>query len=258
MRKASDASCSSWGRSNLRGPSLGLNPGSKTSVRRLDFPSTCRVSRTGTTVRGDPPGEAHESSDSPDNHGQPWERCSSKQADEHQFPAYMRRMSLRSVVEWAPREGNEEADRLSNGNTEDFEPSLRIEVTARHSPGGIGSRRSGRTTVAGSPRTRRSPEQMPEGKETVTRRAFAVEGSMVTMWQKTIIPLTTTCRYDSDRPTATVSLLPLVLRPLFLFALSSVLMLLPSVFLQHRVTIRVMGSFSIRLSVTASDKILPN
>ena len=39
-------------------------------------------------------------------------------------------MSLRSVVEWAPREANKEADKLANGNTEDFDPSLRIEVSA--------------------------------------------------------------------------------------------------------------------------------
>ena len=39
-------------------------------------------------------------------------------------------MSLRTVVEWAPREGNKEADKLANGNAEDFDPSLRIDVSA--------------------------------------------------------------------------------------------------------------------------------
>ena len=47
-----------------------------------------------------------------------------------ELASYMRRMSLRTVVEWAPREGNKEADWLANGNAEDFDPSLRIDVSA--------------------------------------------------------------------------------------------------------------------------------
>ena len=46
-----------------------------------------------------------------------------------ELASYMRRMSLRTVVEWVPREGNKEADRLANGNAEDFDPSLRIDVS---------------------------------------------------------------------------------------------------------------------------------
>ena len=47
-----------------------------------------------------------------------------------ELASYMRRMSLRTVVEWEPREGNKEADKLANGNAEDFDPSLRINVSA--------------------------------------------------------------------------------------------------------------------------------
>ena len=47
-----------------------------------------------------------------------------------ELASYMRRMSLRTVVVWVRREGNKEADRLANGNAEDFEPSLRIDVSA--------------------------------------------------------------------------------------------------------------------------------
>ena len=47
-----------------------------------------------------------------------------------ELASYMRRMSLRTVVEWVPREGNKEADKLANGNAEDFDPSLRIVVSA--------------------------------------------------------------------------------------------------------------------------------
>ena len=47
-----------------------------------------------------------------------------------ELASYMRRMSLRTVVGWAPCEGNKEADKLANGNAEDFDPSLRIDVSA--------------------------------------------------------------------------------------------------------------------------------
>ena len=40
-----------------------------------------------------------------------------------ELASYMRRMSLRTVVEWVPREGNKEADKLANGNAEDFSAS---------------------------------------------------------------------------------------------------------------------------------------
>ena len=58
-----------------------------------------------------------------------------------ELASYMRRMSL----EWAPREGNKEADKLANCNAEDFDPSLRIDVSAStlslgHSPRSPGSR----------------------------------------------------------------------------------------------------------------------
>ena len=60
--------------------------GSQTSACHLDSRSTRRASRTETTVRRDLLGETHESSDSPDDHGQPWERYSPEQTDEHQVP----------------------------------------------------------------------------------------------------------------------------------------------------------------------------
>ena len=46
-----------------------------------------------------------------------------------ELASYMRKMILRTVVERAPREGNKEADKLANGNTEDFDPSLRSTLT---------------------------------------------------------------------------------------------------------------------------------
>ena len=97
---------------------LDFCPGSKTSAHHLDPRITRRISRNETTVRGDPPGETHESSDSADA------------AVLMELASYMRRMSLRKVVGWAPREGNKEADKLANGNAEDFDPSLRIDVSA--------------------------------------------------------------------------------------------------------------------------------
>ena len=42
----------------------------------------------------------------------------------------MKKMSLRTVVEWTPREGNREADRLANGQWDDFDEALRIPVVA--------------------------------------------------------------------------------------------------------------------------------
>ena len=39
-------------------------------------------------------------------------------------------MSIRAVVEWAPREGNKEADRLANGDHGAFDLALRIPVSA--------------------------------------------------------------------------------------------------------------------------------
>ena len=67
-----------------------------------------------------------------------------------ELASYMRRMSLRTVVEWVPRERNKEADRLANGNAEDFDPSLRIDVSASTLswdilPESPGSGRSSRT-----------------------------------------------------------------------------------------------------------------
>ena len=42
----------------------------------------------------------------------------------------MRKMSIRTGVEWVPKEGNREADKLANGDHETFDPILRIPVSA--------------------------------------------------------------------------------------------------------------------------------
>ena len=47
-----------------------------------------------------------------------------------EMSCYMKKMSIRASVEWIPREGNREADRLANGIFHGFNPDLRIPVTA--------------------------------------------------------------------------------------------------------------------------------
>ena len=42
----------------------------------------------------------------------------------------MKMMNVRTVVEWTPRECNQEADRLANGDTVGFNPALRLPVTS--------------------------------------------------------------------------------------------------------------------------------
>ena len=48
-----------------------------------------------------------------------------------EMATYMTKMSLRTVVGWAPREANREADKLANGQFDDFDKALRIPVTTR-------------------------------------------------------------------------------------------------------------------------------
>ena len=43
----------------------------------------------------------------------------------------MKRMGIKALVEWSPREGNRQADALANGCNESFNPALRIQVDAR-------------------------------------------------------------------------------------------------------------------------------
>ena len=74
------------------------------------------------------------------------------------------------------REGNKEADKLANGNAEDFDPSLRIEVNASTLnwdilPEALEGRGSSRTTVTGSSRTRHSPGQVQERQETKDQKS---------------------------------------------------------------------------------------
>ena len=97
-----------------------------------------------------------------------------------ELASYMRRMSLRTVVEWAPREGNKKTDKLANGNTEDFDLSLRIDVRC---PGSTLSWREC-SRSPGSKGERRSPRQVQERQTKKTRRASAVEGSMVRQLRK--------------------------------------------------------------------------
>ena len=47
-----------------------------------------------------------------------------------ELSCHTKKMSVRTVVEWAPREGNREADKLANGYHEAFDPALRIPVSA--------------------------------------------------------------------------------------------------------------------------------
>ena len=47
-----------------------------------------------------------------------------------ELSTYMKRMNMRTVVEWSPRECNQVADRLTNGDTAGFSPSLRPPVTS--------------------------------------------------------------------------------------------------------------------------------
>ena len=48
-----------------------------------------------------------------------------------ELSCYMKKMSIRASVEWIPREGNKEADRLAKGIFHDFDPCMRIPVSTR-------------------------------------------------------------------------------------------------------------------------------
>ena len=43
---------------------------------------------------------------------------------------YMKRMSMRTVMEWFPRDCNREADRLATGDTVGFDTAFRLRVTS--------------------------------------------------------------------------------------------------------------------------------
>ena len=45
--------------------------------------------------------------------------------------SYMKARGMRAILEWAPRELNEEADQLANGVTDSFDPSRRIHVSSK-------------------------------------------------------------------------------------------------------------------------------
>ena len=47
-----------------------------------------------------------------------------------ELSTYMKRMSMRTVVEWFPRECNREADRLATSDTVGFDTALRVRVTS--------------------------------------------------------------------------------------------------------------------------------
>ena len=46
-----------------------------------------------------------------------------------ELATYMKKMGLRTVAEWAAREGNRKGDRLANGQYEDFDEKLWIPVS---------------------------------------------------------------------------------------------------------------------------------
>ena len=43
-----------------------------------------------------------------------------------ELACFLKRMSIKAVVDWAPRTANYEADELANGNTSRFDPAKRI------------------------------------------------------------------------------------------------------------------------------------
>ena len=45
-----------------------------------------------------------------------------------ELASFMKRKSMKVVVDWTPREGNKEADRLANGIVDDFSPDLEIKL----------------------------------------------------------------------------------------------------------------------------------
>ena len=45
-----------------------------------------------------------------------------------ELASFMKRKSMKVVVDWTPREGHKEADRLANGIVEDFSPDLEIKL----------------------------------------------------------------------------------------------------------------------------------
>ena len=64
---------------------------------------------------------------------QRWQWVGPEQADVEQVPikrmelaCYLERMSIKAVVDWAPRTANYEVDELANGSTHRFDPAKRI------------------------------------------------------------------------------------------------------------------------------------
>ena len=47
-----------------------------------------------------------------------------------ELSTFLKRMNMRTVVEWAPRDCNREADQLANGITTGFDPALRLHVSS--------------------------------------------------------------------------------------------------------------------------------
>ena len=45
-----------------------------------------------------------------------------------ELASFMKRRSMKVVVDWTPREGNKDADRLANGIVDDFTPDLEIKL----------------------------------------------------------------------------------------------------------------------------------
>ena len=78
-----------------------------------------------------------------------------------ELACYLKRMSIKAVVDWAPRTANYEADELANGNTSRFDPAKRI------------------TFEESEVRWDILPEALQEGREMESERQRALAGGPV-------------------------------------------------------------------------------
>ena len=107
-----------------------------------------------------------------------------------ELATYMKKMSLRTVVEWAPREGNREADRFANGQFDDFDENLQMPVSVESLTRDIlpAALAAGSTAELDYQQTKAGtglPEPLEEGEETATRRAPAHCRPLVTVRKRT-------------------------------------------------------------------------
>ena len=68
-----------------------------------------------------------------------------------ELSCYIKKMSIRTIVEWVARVGNREADRLANGAFHDYDPALGFQSAEQSSVGdSSGSPRAGRAAESAS------------------------------------------------------------------------------------------------------------